>query len=212
MMKTCYIACALDCKIEILPKENDLVIGADRGYFTLVENGIKPDVAIGDFDSYKGKIECESTFVFPVKKDDTDSALAIKFACEQGYKRVVVFGAIGGCLDHTIANISLAAQYTEKGIDICFIDGENVLFGVFNGKISFDEGAEGRISVFSFGDRAEGVCERGLLYTLENETVTSRVPLGVSNEFVGKKAEISVSNGTLLIYTSRENYENHLTK
>ena len=37
-MNTCYIACALDCKIDIKKGENDLIIGADRGYFTLVEN------------------------------------------------------------------------------------------------------------------------------------------------------------------------------
>ena len=82
-MKICYIACALDCKIQISPKENDLVIGADRGYFTLVENDILPHVAIGDFDSYTGKIDCENTIVYPVKKDDTDSALCIKYGIEQ---------------------------------------------------------------------------------------------------------------------------------
>ena len=212
MKNTCYIACALDCDIEFSLKEGDLVIGADRGYFTLVENGIKPNVAIGDFDSYTGKIECENTLVYPVKKDDTDSALAIKYACEQDYKKIVVFGAIGGMLDHTVANISLAAQYAEKGIEVALVDGENVLFAIHNGGVTFDKDAGGRISVFSFGDKACGVCEKGLLYTLENATLENRVPLGVSNEFVGEKAEISVKSGTLLLYTSRKNFENHLTR
>ncbi len=211
-MKTCYIACALDCKIEIVPKSNDLIIGADRGYFTLVENGIEPQVAIGDFDSYTGKIDCENTIVFPVKKDDTDSALAIKYAIGQGYKKIVVFGAIGGALDHTIANIALCASYTEKGIDISFVDGESVLFAFSNSTVSFDEKATGRISVFSFGDKAEGVYGKGLLYTLENASLENRVPLGVSNEFIGEKSEISVKKGTLLIYTDKNNYENHLTR
>ena len=211
-MKTCYIACALDCKIEINPKSNDLIIGADRGCFTLVENGFKPHVALGDFDSYTGKIDCENTIVFPVKKDDTDSALAIKYACEQGYKKIVVYGAIGGDLDHTIANIALASTYTEKGIDISFVDNENVLFAIHNEGIIFEQGAQGRISVFSFGDNAFGVYEKGLLYTLENATLENRIPLGISNEFIGERAEISVKNGTLLIYTNKNNYENHLTR
>lgn len=211
-MKTCYIACALDCKIKFSPEPNDLIIGADRGYFTLVENGIMPQVAIGDFDSYTGRIDCENTIVFPVKKDDTDSALAIKYAIEQGYKKIVIFGAIGGTLDHTIANVSLCASYTEKGIDISFVDGENVLFAVSASTVYFDENANGRISVFSFGDKAEGVCEKGLLYTLENATLESRVPIGISNEFIGEKSTISVANGTILIYTDKNNYENHLTK
>ena len=211
-MKTCYIACALDCDIQISPNEGDLVIGADRGYFTLVENGIAPQLAIGDFDSYTGKIDCENTIVYPVKKDDTDSALAIKYAVREGYCKIVVFGAIGGNLDHTIANVALAANYAEKGIDVIFIDGENVLFAIHNSVINFDENAVGRISVFSYGDVAKGVCEKGLLYNLENATLSNRVPLGVSNEFAGTPSEISVLDGTLLIYTSRKNFEKHLTR
>ncbi len=210
-MKICYIACALDCKIQISPKENDLVIGADRGYFTLVENGVSPHVAIGDFDSYTGKIDCENTIVYPVKKDDTDSALAIKYAIEQGYRKIVVFGAIGGALDHTVANVALAAACAEKGIDVSFVDGENVLFAIHNSSVSFNKDASGRISVFSYGDKAKGVYEKGLLYTLDNAVLSNRVPLGVSNEFTGDFSEISVEDGTLLIYTSKENYEKHLT-
>lgn len=211
-MKTCYIACALDCDLDFSPNENDLIIGADKGYFTLVKNGVSPDVAIGDFDSYTGEINCKNTIVFPVKKDDTDSALAIKYAYERGYKKIVIYGGIGGDLDHTIANMALAAEYTKKGIDISFVDGNNVLFGVHNGGISFDDMAKGRISVFSFADKSIGVNEKGLLYALENYTLTNLIPLGVSNEFIGKESKIWVECGTLLIYTQRENYEKHLTR
>ena len=211
-MKTCYIACALDCYINISPKEDDLIVGADKGYFTFVKNGIIPHVAIGDFDSYSGEINCENTIVFPVKKDFTDCALAIEYACSCGYKNIIVYGGIGGMLDHTIANISLVAEYAEKRINIAFVDGENVLFAIHNSSAKFDSYAKGRISVFSFGDKAKGVYEKGLLYSLDNYELSNRVSLGVSNEFMGEEAEISVKDGTLLIYTSKENFENHLTR
>ena len=211
-MKTCYIACALDCKIDFSPKKNDLVIGADRGYFTLVENGYEPHVAIGDFDSYTGKIACENTIVYPVKKDFTDSALAIDYAIQNGYEKIVVFGGIGGDLDHTIANIALVGKYVKVGIDLSFVDGENVLFAVHNSAIEFDAKAKGRVSVFSFDNTSEGVSEKGLLYSLDNATLDNKTPLGVSNEFIGLKSEISVADGTLLIYTNRQNFENHLTR
>ena len=211
-MGICYIACALDCKMDFVPKEGDLVIGADRGYFTLVENGIIPHVAIGDFDSYTGKVECENTMVFPVKKDFTDSALAIKYAIEQGYTKILVFGGIGGDLDHTIANVALVAQYAQEGIDLAFVDGANVMLAIHNGSAIFDKEAKGRVSVFSFTDKSFGVFEKGLLYTLENATLESKEPLGVSNEFIGAPSEVSVADGTLLIYTNRKNYETHLTR
>ena len=113
-MNTCYIVCALDCNLDFILEEGDLVIGADGGYLTLVKNRIKPNIVIGDFDSYTGDIECESIIKFPVKKDFADSALAIEYAISQGYKKIVVYGAIGGSLDHTLANIALLADYTKR--------------------------------------------------------------------------------------------------
>lgn len=211
-MNTCYIVCALNCNLDFVPDSTDYIIGADKGYLTLVENEIKPDLVIGDFDSYTGEIQCESIIKFPVKKDFTDSALAIEKAISMGYKKIVVYGAIGGFLDHTLANIALLADFTKKGYKILFIDGENVAFALYNSKISFTEEAKGRISVFSYTDISVGVCEKGLLYELDNTVLKSVTPLGVSNEFIEKESEISVENGVLIIYTSKENYEKHLTR
>lgn len=211
-MNTCYICCALDCKVDITPDKNDIVIGADRGYLVLEKNGIKPNVVIGDFDSYEGEIVCDNIIRFPIKKDFTDSELSIKYAIENGYKNIKIYGAIGGALDHTIANLSLLAKYSKNGVDIAFFDDKNALFAITNSSVKFDSEAKGRISVFSFDDEAFGVFEKGLLYELENATLENQTPLGVSNEFTNKESEISVQKGTLILYTSKENFENNLTK
>jgi len=211
-MNICYIACALDCKIDFTPDKSDYVIGADKGYLNLINNGIEPNVVIGDFDSYTDKIECENIIKYPVKKDFTDSALAAQHAISKGYDKIIVYGAIGGHLDHTLANIALLADLTKKGINIAFVDGEEIIFALHNSKVVFSEQSKGRISVLSFDDESQGVYEKGLLYELENATLKNSIPLGVSNEFIGKQAEISVKQGTLLIHTSKKVYFNHLTK
>ena len=211
-MKICYIACALSCKLDFVPDKKDYVIGADKGYLNLLKHDIDPNCVIGDFDSCTAPIKCETIIRYPVKKDFTDSSLAIEHAVKKGYKKIIVYGAIGGLLDHTLANIALLADFTERGIDIAFVDGKNVIFAVHNSKIYFEEYAKGRISVFSFNNRAEGVFERGLMYELNNATLENKVPLGVSNEFIGEDSEISVREGTLLIHTSKENYEKYLTR
>ena len=208
----CYIACALDCDIDISLNEGDFVIGADKGYQILESNGIKPNLALGDFDSYDGKINAKNVIRFPVKKDFTDSELAIMRAIELGYKKIQVFGAIGADLDHTLANVAILSKYTEKGIDLSFIDGEKLLFAISNSRVDFTSEAKGRISIFSTKDKSDGVFEKGLLYELDNATLEANTPLGVSNEFIGKDATISVKNGTLIIYTDRKNYENYLTR
>ena len=211
-MNICYIVCALDCKLDFIPDKTDLVIGADRGYFVLSENNYKADIVIGDFDSYTGDIKCENIIKHPVMKDDTDSALAIEYAISKGYKKIVIYGAIGGALDHTIANISLAPRYIEKGIEIYFVDNENILFGLCNSSISFSKGASGRISVFSYIDKSHGVSESGLLYTIDNVTLENKIALGISNEFIGRESKISVKDGNLLIYTSKENVKKYFKR
>lgn len=211
-MNTCYIVCALECALDLTREQGDLIIGADRGYLNLKNSGIKPDIVIGDFDSYTGNIDCENIERLPRIKDFTDGEVAIRHGIEKGYKKIKVYGAIGGALDHTLANIAHCAKYTCDGVDISFVDKENVLFGVCNSRVSFSKEAKGRVSVFAYGKKAEGVYEKGLFYTLDNATLDPFVPLGVSNEFIGKESEISVGNGILLIHTSKENFENHLTK
>ena len=211
-MNTCYIACALDCTLDFTPDNTDFVIGADRGYYTLKNQGKRVDLVVGDFDSSQAPLDFENIVKYPVKKDETDGAIAIKHAIEKGYKKIRVYGAIGGLLDHTIAIISVICSYAEKGIDIALIDGENAIFALHNGKICFSNKAKGRISVFSHNDVSKGVCEKGLLYSLDNYDLDNKTSIGSGNSFIGKKAEISVDNGTLLIYTSKENLDYHLTK
>ena len=210
-MNTCYIVCALDCTLDFVPDESDFLIGADRGCQILKEQGIRIDLAVGDFDS--GKIPTDTSVIrYPIKKDETDGAIAIKHAIQKGYNKIRMYGAIGGLLDHTIAIISTMCHYAEKGIDIALIDGDNVIFALHNNSVGFSKEANGRISVFSHTDKSVGVCEKGLLYTLDNFTLDNKTSLGSGNSFIGEVSEISVEEGTLLIYTSKNNFDNYLTK
>lgn len=211
-MNICYIVCSLDCVLDFAPGESDYVIGADRGYKTLMEQSKRIDLVVGDFDSACEPTDFENVIKYPVMKDETDSAIAIKHALEKGYNKIVIYGAVGGTLDHTIANISLICKYAEMGIDISLIDGENVIFAISNTKISFSSQATGRISVFSHKDISHGVTEKGLLYSLDNYDLDNKTSLGSGNSFIGNEAEISVKDGTLLIYTSKNNFDNYLTK
>ena len=61
----------------------------------------------------------------------------------------------------------------------------------------------GAVSVFSARDKAEGVTLKGLKYPLDNATLTNDYPLGVSNEFTGVPAVISVCEGTLIVIWDR---------
>jgi len=199
-MKTCYIFGALECSVtDFNPQESDLIIAADGGYSTLKKLNIKPDLVVGDFDSLGCVPENENVIKHPVKKDDTDTLLAIKTGLEKGYKTFVIYGAVGGRLDHTIATIQSATFVAENGGIAYIYDGNYTVTAIKNSSIKFKKTANGYISVFALSGIAKGVKIKGLLYELNDAEITPSFPVGVSNEFIGRDCEISVNDGVLTI-------------
>jgi hypothetical protein len=68
-----------------------------------------------------------------------------------------------------------------------------------DGKITLPPRSKGYISVFSLCDESVGVTIKGLKYNVQNINLRLDTPMGVSNEFTGTEAEISVKNGRLLV-------------
>ena len=206
MNKTCYIVGAgpLDPR-EIKINGDAYIIAADGGYSFLKELGIIPDMLLGDFDSLGEPPEHPNTIrVDPVDKDDTDMMLAVKTGLGMGFGHFVIYGGLGGRLDHTLANIQTLAYISKHKARGYLIGGGMTVTALTDGEIRFDENCRGYISVFCHGGEAEGVYERGLKYSLENARLTPDMPLGVSNEFTGKPSSVSVARGTVIITWQNE--------
>ena len=95
----------------------DLFIGVDRGSLFLIEQGIYPDLAIGDFDSVSEEelalvcSQSKEVLQAQPEKNDTDLELAVKTAfVRYPQAQVTIFGAFGGRLDHTLANVFLPSD------------------------------------------------------------------------------------------------------
>ncbi len=202
-MKTCYIFGALNTKTaDFNPTEQDLIITADAGYKTALELNFKPDLVVGDFDSLGSIPENETIIKHPKEKDDTDTLLAVKLGLERGYKIFKIYGVLGGRLDQTIASIQTAEYIAENGGIAMIYDGNVTVTAIKDAALEFPQTMKGIVSVFTLCNEAKGVDLTGLYYPLTNATLTPNVPLGVSNEFIGKKSKISVKNGLLtIIYT-----------
>lgn len=81
-------------------------IGVDAGYKVILKNRKQCLFAIGDFDSAPLDASLPfPVFRYPVHKDETDSELALAMAWSMGYTSVCLWGALGGRLDHTLANL-----------------------------------------------------------------------------------------------------------
>jgi len=205
MKKRCFIAGAGEFCESALPVSGDYIIAADGGYAALISRGITPDLIVGDFDSLapdllSAVLNHPNVIRSSAEKDDTDMMLAVRHGMERRYKTFFINGGLGGRLDQTLANIQILVYIADNGA-------RGTLFGhgvcvtvIKNGELRFSRGeAGGTISVFSARDKAEGVTLKGLKYPLDDATLTNDSPLGVSNEFTGIPAVVSVREGTLIV-------------
>ena len=203
-MKKCVIFCAGELDAPVQLPENALIIAADGGLQHTEKLGIRPDIILGDFDSL-GFVP-EGAEVFPVEKDDSDSMLAARRGLAEGCEEFYFYGAMAGKrLDHTIANFQTLQFLADRGAVGYLLGADTAATVVKNGKLEFPANSTGVLSVFCMGADAQGVSIRGCKYELEGGVLTAGHPLGLSNAFVGKTAEIQVKNGSLLVMWDREN-------
>ena len=199
-MKSCHIVGAGECKeLKIKKESGDLIIAADGGYLYLEKAGIKPDIAIGDFDSLNISPVCDKIIKLNPVKDITDMDAAVKVGIDEGFSCFHLYGATGGRIDHTIANIQLIASLAQRKMKAFIHDGNMIITAICNDSLQFGSESKGYISVFSHSEKCSGVYLKGLKYPLENAELTNTFPLGVSNEFIGKKSEIIIGNGTAIV-------------
>ena len=209
-MKRCIIIGAGDLNISQIPvKEEDFVIAADGGFSYCEILGVEPDLIIGDLDSVSEedakkiaeiyKADPDRLVLLPHEKDETDTLAAIHEGLKRGCRDFRIYGGQGGRLEHTIANIQCLQFLKEQGCVGYLCDGTGMILLARDEAVSFRKENEGYLSLFSMGDRAEGVTIRGMKYELQDAVITNSFPIGISNEFIGEEASIEVKNGTLLI-------------
>ncbi len=203
----CYIFGAGEqssCNIRL--SAGDLVIAADGGFDYLKEIGLRADIVLGDFDSVMNHQDLPGDFLrYPKEKDDTDMMIALKEGLARGYKIFRIYGGLGGRLDHTLANIQALTFLSGNHARGTLYSDNYAISVVTDGTISFGkdipDNVPGNIcSVFSLSDISVGVTIQGMKYELDGVTLTNGFPLGVSNEFTGRKSFIHVEKGTLAVY------------
>ncbi len=202
-MKRCVVigAVEIDFPAHNLIKETDFVICADKGWQNALKAGIKPDMIVGDFDSSPYPEDADvSVTVLPVVKDDTDTFHIARYIVENGYTDVLMLGLIGGRrIEHTIANLQTLVYFANNRINATAMDRYSTIMVIKDGSIRLPDMPGRFFSLFSMGDRAEGVSIKGARYPLDSYTITNSFPIGVSNEFIGEDVEISVTAGSLLL-------------
>ena len=73
-----------------------------------------------------------------------------------------------------------------------------MIFVIKDETVEFRETMEGYLSLFSLDRKALGVSISGMKYNLDRYTMRNDFPIGISNEFIGQKAAVTVESGELV--------------
>ena len=186
--------------------EADLIIGADGGAMHALAGGLLPHWVVGDMDSLdsqeRAQLEAHGCrfHVHPRAKDETDLELALTYAAEQGAKEILILGALGGRLDHTLANVLLLALPALDGLRVRIVEGDQQALLLRGGEAVTLSGRPGDlVSLLPLGGEVKGVSTMGLAWRLEDARLQFGLSRGVSNEMTATEARSQVENGFLLV-------------
>ncbi|MDO5707715.1 MAG: thiamine diphosphokinase [Andreesenia angusta] len=191
--------------------EDYYIVAVDSGMNILDEMKISPDLLVGDFDSIDKSIgtdiiENKSIEIVkrPVEKDETDTEIAIDILLEKGFKEIVLLGATGTRIDHTLANINLLSKIKNNNAFGRIIDANNIIEIGSDNIVIQREYDYKYLSLLPFGGKVKGISLKGFKYNAESLDMDDDSVIGISNEIISDRAEISIKKGKLLIIKSRD--------
>lgn len=203
MSRLCVLVSGGDYHPIPQPAPGAFVIACDRGYEYCMRSGIRPNLVVADFDSYGGLVADEIPVLrLPTVKDDTDTMSALRWAADEGFDEVHLYCALGGRLDHTLANLQALGWAAERGIFAGIESPDTRVFALRGAMLHLPRREGFALSVFSLTDNSR-VTIRGTKYELEEAVLTNAFPLGVSNEWAEEDAAVTVHEGTALIVESK---------
>ncbi|MFN3492786.1 MAG: thiamine diphosphokinase, partial [Anaerolineales bacterium] len=164
--------------------------------------GLIPNLIIGDMDSLPSNFQL-STFdgeviLFPKDKNETDLELAIQHAITLNPEEILIIGALGGRIDHTLANIALLTNFRRVACDLRLNDGLEEI-SLCKDQIEIKGRSGDVVSLIPYQENVEGVATQNLKWQLKNETLYFNKTRGISNEMISDTATISITKGLLLI-------------
>ena len=201
-MKRCLIIAGGDYA-PIEPDGGDFILACDKGYAWCVREGIVPDLILGDFDSYGGRLpEGVPVLRFPIEKDDTDTMLAVRWASEHGFNAVRLCCCFGGRLDHFLSNVETLHYAATLGMDAEARDENTYLRILRPGSFTLPYLEGQSLSLIALTEKVKGLTIRGAKYEVENATLCKPTTLGQSNAFVTDVA-LAFESGVLALVCCR---------
>ena len=175
------------------------LLAADSGGRHALALGLTLELWLGDFDSSPPWLQealSAPKEVLPREKDLTDGEALLRKALEMGAEEVLLLGALGGRLDHTLVHLELAFLLAQKGVRVELTDGLTRAFPLLHGVHAFPLRPGAPFSLLPFPEATLGV--EGARWDLPPTALkaTSRT---LENEALGP-IRVRVEAGRALLY------------
>jgi len=179
-------------------READMIVCCDGAAEKLVAHGMEPGIIIGDLDSVSPAIRerYEKILVQDRDQETNDLTKAVNWCISGGIREVVIIGATGIREDHTLGNISLLANYSERVNAVMLTD--TGFFRVCDRSVTINSQPGQQVSIFSI-DPSLAVTSAGLRYPLKNLRLTSWWR-GTLNEALADSFTLTFENGRIILF------------
>lgn len=192
-------------------KPGDILIGADRGALFLIQHGYRPDLAIGDFDSVTEQeqeyVRLNSNEFIPcdaLLKDESDTELAFIHAVNMNPSEIIVLGALGTRIDHSLANIHLLLNANKLRIACSIVDEFNIISATESSLKVAPIKNFPHVSLLPLTLEVTGVTITGFQYPLQEATLIMGHSLSISNVLTEAIGHVRIRSGVLLVIQSRD--------
>jgi thiamine pyrophosphokinase len=183
-------------------KTADLVIGADGGGNTLIRHGMRPDVVIGDLDSFHRPEGANFEIIHDPDQETNDLEKALSLAFKKEADTCTVLGAFGKRMDHSLKNLSVLKQFHTNFKELFYKD-ESLTARLVSSNFMGELPIGSIVSLYPLSGKVTGITTRGLKYPLKGESLENGIRDGTSNENVEREFSITVETGDLIVFIER---------
>ncbi len=176
------------------------LICCDGAVNKLVKTSREPEIIIGDLDSIAPECRYRFSHIMIEDRDQetNDLTKAVNWCRDRGFASVTILGATGERDDHSIANVSLLADYND------FIQAQMITdtgtFQVFHQTCVISSFAGQQVSIFSFSPET-AIESEGLKYPLAGRCLKA-LWQGSLNEAEGDSFRLTFASGCIMIYST----------
>jgi thiamine pyrophosphokinase len=178
------------------------IICADGGANHARRMKLQPDVIIGDLDSITyntKKYFSQVPVIFDGDRNSTDLEKAIHYCVQNKLKSIVVIGASGDRIDHTIGNVGCFKKFSGK-VNIKMVDPSGEL-SLITKKLKVFNATGRTISLIPI-DKCKGVSTKNLKYKLKKGVLELGSKEGTSNKAISDVVTVTIKSGFLLLYVT----------